>query len=169
MRAVIATLIVVLILAVAGIGAFAYSGIYDIGADTHHTKPVLVYIRTLVDRSVARRDRDIALADLENPQWILAGAKNYASNCTGCHLAPGLSESNLRRGLYPQPPVLHKFHPDPRYAFWTIKHGIKMSAMPAWGYSLDDTEIWCLVAFLEKMPDLTPTQYQEMVAKARSK
>ncbi|WP_244859103.1 c-type cytochrome [Shewanella dokdonensis] len=47
-----------------------------------------------------------------------------------------------------------------------IKHGVKMSAMPAWGFSHDDPTIWSMVAFLMKLPDLSPAQYQELVAKA---
>ena len=47
-----------------------------------------------------------------------------------------------------------------------IKHGIKMSAMPAWGSSHDDATIWSMVAFLQKLPDLSPTQYKDIVARA---
>jgi hypothetical protein len=47
-----------------------------------------------------------------------------------------------------------------------IKHGIKMSAMPAWGPSHDDATIWSMVAFLQKLPEMTPAQYKAMVAKA---
>lgn len=166
--AVLTTTVILLVASVVGAGAFVYSGIYNIGADARHTKPVFALITTFVDRSVERRSKSLVLPDLHNPQWILAGAGYYAANCTGCHRAPGLAENDLRRGLYPQPPLLRKFHPDPRYAFWSIKHGIKMSAMPAWGYSFDDSKIWSIVAFLEKMPDLTPAQYEEMVTRARA-
>jgi len=41
-----------------------------------------------------------------------------------------------------------------------------MSAMPAWGGSHDDATIWSMVAFLQKLPDLSPAQYQQMVARA---
>lgn len=55
---------------------------------------------------------------------------------------------------------------EPKAAFWIIKHGIKMSAMPAWGGSHDDATIWSMVAFLRKLPDMTPAQYKEAVDKA---
>jgi mono/diheme cytochrome c family protein len=51
---------------------------------------------------------------------------------------------------------------DPRRAFWTIKHGIKMSAMPAWGKSLDDATIWDIVAFLRQMPTVSSETYQQL-------
>src|SRR3546814_12763744 len=51
---------------------------------------------------------------------------------------------------------------------WVIKHGIKMSAMPAWGMvpGHDDPTIWSMVAFIEKLPGMTPAQYKAIVAKA---
>jgi mono/diheme cytochrome c family protein len=37
-----------------------------------------------------------------------------------------------------------------------------MSAMPAWGKSLDDTAIWDIVAFLRQMPNMSPETYQQL-------
>jgi hypothetical protein len=47
-------------------------------------------------------------------------------------------------------------------AFWIVKHGIKMSAMPAWSRTLDDVSIWNVVAFIRKMPAMTPETYREL-------
>ena len=68
--------------------------------------------------------------------------------------------------MYPQPPNLSQLQLDPQDAFWVIKHGIKMSAMPAWGGSHDDATIWSLVAFIQKLPKMTPQEYKDIVAKA---
>ena len=123
-------------------------------------------MQALRERSIEHHAQDIKVPKLDDPQLILKGAGQYAAMCTGCHLAPGMVDSEIRPGLYPQPPELSKFRPDPREAFWVIKHGIKMSAMPAWGFSHDDPTIWSMVAFLQKLPDLSPQQYKDMVAKA---
>jgi mono/diheme cytochrome c family protein len=77
-----------------------------------------------------------------------------------------MRDSEIRAGLYPQPPNLSQQPVDPREAFWVIKHGIKMSGMPAWGATHDDPTIWSMVAFLQKLPGMTPAQYKDMVAKA---
>lgn len=148
------------------VGAFVYSGNYDIGADAHHTRPVAALLRVLRERSIAVRAKDIQPPKLDDPQLVLKGAGQYAAMCTGCHLKPGMKDSEIRPGLYPMPPNLSHLHVDPRAAFWTIKHGIKMSAMPAWGFSHDDATIWSMVAFLQKLPDLTPAQYADIVARA---
>ena len=50
--------------------------------------------------------------------------------------------------------------------FWVIKHGIKMTGMPAWGVTHDDEILWDVVAFLGKMPELTAQQYQDLVKSA---
>ena len=49
--------------------------------------------------------------------------------------------------------------------FWIIKHGIKASGMPAWGPTHDDQRIWNMVAFIQKLPELTPAQYQILTAR----
>lgn len=146
-----------------GAAAFISSGIYDIGADDHHTRVVLALIAQLRDRSIMVRARALEVQDVADAGRIAAGARHYATLCVGCHLAPGVTKSELRRGLYPHPPNLSQQDPpDARRAFWTIKHGIKMSAMPAWGKSLDDAAIWDLVAFVRQLPAMAPEAYQQL-------
>jgi mono/diheme cytochrome c family protein len=148
---------------VIGAGLFIESGSYNIGADDHHTKIVLAVIDQLRERSIGARARTIDLRYVEDPVRIAAGAEHYASLCAGCHLAPGVTKSAIRPGLYPHPPNLAQedLH-DGRRAFWIIKHGIKMSAMPAWGKTLDDAAIWDVVSFVRKMPVMTPETYREL-------
>ena len=153
------------VLAAAGtaVGAFIGSGIYNIGADDHHTRIVLALIERLRERSIAVRARALEVPDLADSGRIAAGARTYAALCVGCHLAPGVRHSDLRPGLYPHPPNLAQADPpDARRAFWVVKHGIKMSAMPAWGKTLDDAAIWDVVAFLQSMPLMTPEAYQAL-------
>ena len=160
------TVAVTLAVLALGAGAFVYSGLYNIGADDHHSKPVYTVLQTLRDRSIHLRSADLVVPNLEDPQLILKGAGQYAAMCTECHLKPGMKDSEIRPGLYPQPPNLSQVHIDPKVAFWAIKHGIKMSAMPAWGGSHDDATIWSMVAFLQKLPGMTPAQYKDIVARA---
>jgi mono/diheme cytochrome c family protein len=146
-----------------GGGVFIGSGIYNIGADDHHTKIVLAIIERLRERSIGVRARTIDVPQLEDPKRIAAGAEHYAALCVGCHLAPGVTKSDIRPGLYPHPPNLaQQDSRDAQRTFWTIKHGIKMSAMPAWGKSLDDAGIWDIVSFVRKMPTMSPETYQQL-------
>jgi mono/diheme cytochrome c family protein len=149
-------------LAIGGV-LFIESGVYDIGADDHHTQLVLAIIGQLRDQSIDLRARKIDVRYLAEPARVAAGAQRYAALCVGCHLAPGVTKSDIRPGLYPHPPNLAQEEMQPaQRAFWIVKHGIKMSAMPAWGKTLDDAAIWDIVAFVRKMPAMTPETYQEL-------
>jgi mono/diheme cytochrome c family protein len=165
-----ATVAVTLACSLAAFGAaaavFVTSGAYNIGADDHHTKPVFAMIEELRERSIDARSRTLAVpANLDDDARIREGAGYYAAHCPVCHLAPGVDkdQSDVRRGMYPHPPNLSQEGVnDPKEAFWIIKHGIKMSAMPSWSKTLGDENIWDVVAFLRKVPGMTPEQYQQL-------
>jgi mono/diheme cytochrome c family protein len=155
--------IAVLLLGALGAALFVESGFYNIGAEDHHTKAVLALITQLRDRSIEARLASVKPQLEATPAMIKSGAEHYAALCVGCHLAPGATKSDLRAGLYPHPPNLAQEDiQESRRAFWIIKHGIKMSAMPAWGKTLEDDAIWDVVAFVRKMPSLTPEDYQQL-------
>lgn len=162
---------VMCILGVVGVLGFLYSGWYPIGADDHHTKLVYWALETLRERSIAHRTKDILVPALDKPEMLLAGGQDYNEMCAGCHLKPSKIKSDMSVGLYPQPPnlsIVSSQYGDPQKdaarRFWYIKHGIKASGMPAWGASHDDNRIWAMVAFIQKMPTLTPEQYQIITA-----
>jgi hypothetical protein len=73
-----------------GAAVFVASGIYNIGADDHHTKIVLAIIVQLQERSIGVPARTIDVPNLEDLTRILAGAEHYAALSVGCHLAPGV-------------------------------------------------------------------------------
>ncbi|HET7359751.1 MAG TPA: cytochrome c [Rhodanobacteraceae bacterium] len=159
-------LIVLIIVLIIAAGIWIWSGSYNIGADVAHSKVTSRVIHELVDHSVERHARDIQVPNLESPAMIAEGAEHYAGMCTGCHLAPGQQDSEMRAGLYPRPPNLTRFSPDPAEAFWVIKHGIKMSGMPAWGKTHSDDKIWAMVAYLQQQPKMSVQRYQELTANA---
>ena len=142
---------------------FLWVGFYNFAADVEHSRPVYSLIETARERSVFVRAAKIAVPPLEDPAGIVKGAGNYQAMCVQCHLAPGLDSTELSRGLYPSPPALTKVIVDPAVAFWTIKHGIKASGMPAWGRSMSDPDIWNLVAFVKKLPGMEAAAYRELV------
>ena len=165
---VILTLVVAAIVGAAGGAAFLFSGVYDIGADVPHTKPVFWLIDHFRDRSVDAHAASVTPpANLGDGARIAAGGRLYADMCTGCHLAPGLERTELSKGLYPKPPQLaYGTDLTPAQEFWIIKHGIKLTGMPSWGKTHADDDVWNLVAFLEKLPDLEPDQYKALAAGA---
>ncbi|MES2642493.1 MAG: cytochrome c [Myxococcota bacterium] len=134
------------------------------GADRPMAPIVEASLVSTRERAIAARSRGLEVPDLADPERVRQGAGNYQVMCAMCHLAPGSEPDELTRGLHPPPPNLATAPPrDPRRTFWTIKHGIKMTAMPAWGASIDDEGIWSLTAFVQALPSLSPEAYNELV------
>lgn len=147
---------------------FIWSGAYSVAGDDPHWPVTHKLIETVRERSISARLDDIDVPDLNQAVLIAEGGEHYAAMCSGCHLAPGKGDTEIRAGLYPKPPNLAEHrHAHGHGAgtlsaarqFWIIKHGIKLTAMPAWGASHDDDAIWGLVAFLQKLPEMTAEEY----------
>ena len=149
-------------------GVFVYLGVYNIGADDPHTRPVYWMVEKLRDGSIAHHSRNIVVpGDLTAPKRIATGAGLYTEMCSGCHLAPGMEKSEISQGLYPRAPELFRDRQRPaEEQFWMIKHGIKLTAMPAWGKTHSDKLIWDMVAFVRQLPKMTAAQYQTAIASA---
>jgi len=151
-------------LLVASLG-FMLSGVFNVAADDPHWAATRWLLEAARDRSIAARAGGITVPPLGDPKQIAIGAEHYSQMCAKCHLAPGTESSELRRGLYPPPPNLveHASDLSPQETFWIIKHGLKMTGMPAWGATHDDGSIWAIVAFLHKLPELSPEAYRAIV------
>jgi thiosulfate dehydrogenase len=94
-----------------------------------------------------------------NDENLIAGIKLYAANCAICHGAADAQPSHIARGLYQKPPQLAKdgVEDDPEgVTFWKINHGIRLTGMPSFGQSLNDTQMWQLALFLKHMDSLPP-------------
>ena len=146
-------------------GAFIWFGVYNVAADDPHWRSTYQLMTTVRSRSIATRAAEVTPPDLTDKELIRQGAGNYSAMCVTCHLAPGASDTELSLGLYPAPPTWSELGTkDPREAFWVIKHGVKMSGMPAWGKSMDDKYIWGMVALLQQFPRMTAAEYETLVA-----
>jgi mono/diheme cytochrome c family protein len=152
-------------LAAAGALAFVYSGVYDIAATTPHFAITHRVLRTVMEQSVKRQARDVTVPELDDPEKVHAGFKSFHAMCIICHGAPGSPASEISKGLYPEAPNLAQAAKGwtPAELYVIIKHGIKMSGMPAWKPTHSEEEIWELVAFLELLPTMPEAEYQEAV------
>jgi len=171
MKTSILTIIIVIILAMLGSVLFAYSGIYNVAATSRDSVVLHWLLVTTREASIERDSENITPPDesaLSNPQTLRIGFEHYNEMCTVCHGAPGIEPGEAREGLNPKPPLLSKIGDKipTRELFWVIKHGIKMTGMPAWGPTHSDDKIWAMVAFVKSLPKLTPAQYRAMQTQA---
>jgi hypothetical protein len=168
MRSWFLVVVAALLVVVAATSFVVYAGIYNVAADLPHSQPVYWLMTTVRERSIAAHATGIVVpGDLADPKRVALGAGQYAEMCSSCHLAPDMKRTEISRGLYPRAPELRRgSRLTAAEEFWVVKHGLKMSGMPAWGVTHDDELLWSVVAFLRKLPELTPDQYQMLVKSA---
>jgi mono/diheme cytochrome c family protein len=53
--------------------------------------------------------------------------------------------------------------------FWIIKNGIKMSGMASYGKVHNDDEIWNIAAFVQRLPKMTPEEYNRFAQNSPEK
>jgi mono/diheme cytochrome c family protein len=162
-KTVLLTLAVLGLAAAAGAAAVVYGGLYNVAATEEHTQPVYSMLETAMRQAVRLRARGIEPPKLDDERLVLRGAACFRDKCQQCHGGPGVAQDDIGKSMQPLPGPLvdARRHWNARELYWVTKHGIKMSGMPAWEYRLADEDLWAVVAFLERLPDLTPQQYAE--------
>lgn len=158
----IKTILVFVIVAVGAAIAYAYSGLYDVSVGTGHNPVTEWYLETVRERSIESRMPSDVPADLDSEARVKAGAGHYKDTCAGCHGRPGKEPSDK---FDPRPPALYRHAEEPAEAFWVVKHGIKMTAMPH-HRDHSDEDIWNIVAFLQALPDMDVAAYEAITADA---
>lgn len=151
---------VIAVLAVIGL-VVVYSGGYNVAATDKHAPFARWALDTTMHNSVERRAADIEAPERFTAEMIAAGAAEYKEYCQHCHAGPGVKRAEWAQGIRPMPPLLTKAAAEwrPNQVFWIVKHGIKMTAMPAFGPTHDDQTVWNIAAFVEQLPAMTPEQY----------
>jgi mono/diheme cytochrome c family protein len=139
-----------------------WSGVYDIAATKPHTAPVYWLLEVAMRRSVRSHARDIAVPPLNDPALVARGRALHDEHCVRCHGAPGVAPDAFALGLVPPPANLAHTAREwpPAELFWVVKHGIKMSGMPAWEFRLSDDDLWAIVGYLVQLPGQSPAQYR---------
>lgn len=153
----LAGLALIIVVALAGL-LYVRSGRYSVAATRDHTALTLALIDMTMESSVERHAEGIAVPEHAD---TLAGFAAYDEMCIACHGGPGIERSEAGKGLYPEAPELadaDNMWTDAEL-FWIIKHGIKMSGMPAFGDTHPDGRIWSMVAFLHELSGMNHDDY----------
>ena len=90
----------------------------------------------------------------------LAGAQVYQDRCAICHGLPNVDQTPMAKGMFPKPPALFKgkgVTDDPAgETYWKVANGIRLTGMPEFKHSLNDTQMWqvsLLLANADKISD----------------
>lgn len=169
MRVFVSFLLVIVVI-IAGVTAFVFSGIYNVSAMVPHWSITFEILEEARDQSVSYHSKGIITPSLKDPKMEEAGFHHFHDTCRLCHGAPGIAQDEFAKGLYPSPPNLassdlHQEMNDAKI-FWIIKNGLKMTGMPSFGVTHSDQDIWNIVAFVDRLPTLQPDIYKTMVKEA---
>ncbi len=164
------TITIVLVALLVGAVLFAWSGIYNIAATRSHWGVTLSFIETLRDRSISVRSDDIRTPNMDNQKLKEAAFSHYHEMCRLCHGAPGYPPEEFSEGLYPAPPKMTSGHIQEELTnaeiYWIVKHGIKMTGMPAFGPTHDQEQLWGLTALAKEMSRMTAEKYRRQIEEA---
>jgi mono/diheme cytochrome c family protein len=156
-------------LALAGGLAFMYSGIYNVAATSGHSAFVYWMLEQGMRASVRRRAGDVVAPRPFDEAMLSKGAHCFDVNCAQCHGAPGKAPAGFGKGVLPSAKSLTQTARDwsVEHIYWITRNGIRMTAMPAWEFRLDDRDLWAIAAFVDgELPQLTVEQYRARVAAA---
>jgi mono/diheme cytochrome c family protein len=166
---IIAVIALVLVLGMAGVVAFTYSGLFDVAATTREPNLVRWMLENTRKNSIQYRAEHIVEPEsLGEARWI-TGGKAFDEMCAVCHGAPGQKPFLGAGDMNPPPPDLADIASQrtPKELFWVVKNGIRMTGMPAWGPTHTDAKIWDLVAFIKRVPELSPDAYRNLIDNAQ--
>jgi len=96
---------------------------------------------------------------------LIAGAKLYRQMCSRCHGTTGEPDNTYGQSFYPPAPhlpLIRTLYTD-NEMFWIVKHGIRNTAMLAWGNLLSDDEIWQIVTLIRKFDSLPESATLELL------
>lgn len=149
-----------IIIGVAGFAAGAYvyvhHGYFDMRADRAASRIEHIYMRGAMDKYADRYAPKMSNPVAPTDPNLVDGIRLYKNNCAVCHGALEQPSSKVGAGFSPPAPQFLKEAPDmpENQNYWIVKHGIRMTGMPAWDKVLSDTDIWKLTTFLGQMKNL---------------
>ena len=164
------TIIVFLAVVAAAGAAFVWLGFYDISARVPHWDITVEAIELLRDRSIIVHSRGVATPPPEDP---VKGAPLYHEACVHCHGAPGISAAPFSQGLYPAPADLLSGSIQKVWSgaqlYWIAENGLKLTGMPAFGSTYEKREIEAVIAFVQRLPQISPGEYEQMAGLGQSR
>jgi len=147
-----------------GVFLFAWSGLYDIGASAGHWAIVRWFLEFGMRNAVETHAIGIDAPPLDDLALFRKGLGHYQGGCAPCHGSPAEPRNPIALQMLPPPPYLSDKVRDwsPSQLFWIVKYGLKYTGMPAWPAQDREDEIWAIVAFLIRLPELSEDEYRRL-------
>ncbi len=151
------------VLAVAA-GLFVYAGAYNVSARAGHLPPTAWLLHFAMRKSARTHALGIEVPPLEDERMVIRGATWFSIGCAPCHGEPGDPYPPIVDNMTPPAPRLEPLIDDwnQRELFWIVDNGIKYTGMPAWATAERPDEVWSMVAFLLRLPEMDPATYRKL-------
>ena len=155
------------------VGAFGWVG-YQLFTTGFSAKTEPHALEVLMARQIRHLAIPIEKRNAQNPiplspDVMKESLAHFADHCALCHANDGSGQTPIGKNVNPKAPDLRL--PDIQSMsdgeiFWVIHHGIRFTAMPAWGEGdpAQDKDSWKLVHFIRHLPQLTPEELDQMKA-----
>jgi mono/diheme cytochrome c family protein len=160
--------LLLLIIGALGLGAYMMHNMMEHGFSTR-TEPMLMekaLATTMRGRAIPSRYSAMKNPVAATPEVIHEGMAHWADHCATCHANNGNGDTMYGKTMYPRPPDMRQKGTQEisdGELYYTIKNGVRLSGMPAFGDpGDDDADSWKLVVFIRHLPQLTDAEETEM-------
>ena len=118
------------------------------------------------DMAIPSRYKSMKNPVTATPEVFEEGMAHWADHCASCHANNGSGDTMYGKTMYPRPPDMRQKDTQQMSdgeLYYTIKNGVRLSGMPAFGTpGDDDQDSWRLVAFIRHLPSLSQSESLEM-------
>jgi cytochrome c553 len=144
--------------------AVGWSGAVNVAASSGHWKVTEWFLHWVMRNSVKTRSYWESPREAADASGLVSAAGHYAGACANCHGAPGVRFLAVNKAATPIPPDLavNAKQWGDRHLHWILTHGVKFSGMPSWPARHRPDEVARMVAFVRRLPAMTPAQYQQL-------
>jgi mono/diheme cytochrome c family protein len=149
-----------------GAAVYFFGGFFNVGQTANNPAIADWALASVRGASVVAHGKEAppASLNLDDEQTAKAGARTYSTiGCVNCHGGPpDANWAKWSEGLKPVPADLKVMARERTTGqlFWVIKNGIRFTAMPGFGLAgATDEQIWQMVAFIKKLPNMTDAEY----------
>ena len=166
-------IIFIIVVGVGIVGAFGWVG-YQLFTTGFSAKTEPHGLEVLIARQIRHLAIPIEERNAQNPISLTPDVMkeslgHFADHCAICHANDGSGQTSIGKNVYPKAPDLRLADTQSMSdgeIFWIIHHGIRFTAMAAWGEGdpTQDKDSWKLVHFIRHLPHLTPEELDQMKA-----
>ncbi|MEZ0496641.1 c-type cytochrome [Sphingomonas sp. IW22] len=144
--------------------AFAWSGLFQIAASSGHWRVTDWLLHWVMRNSVKTYSYFQTPEEVTTDQGLVSAAGHFRQACAVCHGAPGVRPSPVMQKATPHAPDLSVNAREwtDRQLYWILEHGVKYTGMPAWAAKDRPDEVRRMVAFVRRLPTMSPAEYRAL-------